>query len=80
MWMSNILILVDRNNADRNEVREIADAVADTGGVVEEVNEERYLIEAAVPSHMVATISAMEGVSYVRVVFSYHCPAALQAA
>jgi hypothetical protein len=74
MWMSNILILVDRNNVDHNELRELADAVADTGATVDAINDERHLIEATAPSHLVPLISAMEGISYVRTVFNYHCP------
>jgi hypothetical protein len=74
MWMSNILILVDRNNVDHNQLRDLADAVTDAGASVMEVNDERHLIEATAPSHLVPIISAMEGVSYVRTVFNYHCP------
>jgi hypothetical protein len=72
MWMSNILILVDRNNVDHNQLRDLADAVTDAGATVLEVNDERHLIEATSPSHLVPIISAMEGVSYVRTVFNYH--------
>jgi hypothetical protein len=81
MWMSNILILVNRNNADRNDLLDIAAAVADTGANVIHVDQERFAIEAAAPSCAIATIAAMEGVSYVRCVFNYLCrPESLQAA
>jgi len=73
MWFSNILILVDRNNADRNGLLDIAAAVTDTGTNVINVDEDHYAIEAAAPAEAVATIAAMEGVSYVRCVFSYLC-------
>ena len=55
--------------------------MADTGANVIHVDEERFAIEAAVPSGAIATIAAMEGVSYVRCVFNYLCrPESLQAA
>ena len=46
------------------------------------VDEETFIIEAAAPSEVVAIIQAMEGVSYVRCVFSYLCddPAPARAA
>jgi hypothetical protein len=82
MWFSNVLIVVNRNNADRNGLLDIAAGVADTGTNVLNVDEETFVIEAAAPSEAVATIQAMEGVSYVRCVFSYLCekPTALQVA
>jgi hypothetical protein len=80
MWMSNILILVNRDNADRNGLLDISAAVADAGANVIHVDEERFAIEAAAPTGAVATISAMEGVSYVRCVFSYVCDVPSRAA
>jgi hypothetical protein len=73
MWISNVLIVVNRNNADRNGLLDIAAAVMDTGTSVVHVDEDRFVIEAAAPSEVVPTIQAMEGVSYVRCVFSYLC-------
>jgi hypothetical protein len=73
MWISNVLIVVNRNNADRNGLLDIAAAVADTGTSVVHVDEENFVIEAAAPTGVVPTIQAMEGVSYVRCVFSYLC-------
>jgi hypothetical protein len=35
------------------------------------VDEDRFVIEAAAPSAVIPTIQAMEGVTYVRCVFSY---------
>jgi acetolactate synthase small subunit len=71
MWFSNVLIVVNRNNADRNGLLDIAAAVADTGTSVVNVDEDRFIIEAAAPSEVIPTIQAMEGVTYVRCVFSY---------
>ena len=73
MWMSDILILVNKRNVDHNSLLDIAAAVTETGATVISVDSELFAIEAAVPSDAVATISAMEGVSYVRCVFSYLC-------
>lgn len=71
--MSNVLIVVDRNNADRNGVADIALALVETGAVVLGVDEQRWLIEATLPAHEVPTVAAMEGVSYIRSVFTYLC-------
>jgi hypothetical protein len=79
MWMSNLLIVVDRNNVDHNELNELAAAIADAGAEVCEIDEEHLTIEASAPAQVVPTISAMEGVTYVRVVFSYFCALAAAA-
>ena len=73
MWMSDILILVNRKNADRNSLMDIAAAVADTGATVVNIDEELFTIEAAAPAAAVAVIHAMEGVTYVRCIFNYYC-------
>jgi hypothetical protein len=71
MWISNVLIVVNRNNADLNGLQDIAAAVADTGTTVINVDEDCFVIEAAAPSAVVPIIMAMEGVTYVRSVFHY---------
>lgn len=73
MWMSDVLILVNQQNVDRNSLRDIAAAVADTGANVVSVDEQAFTIEAAAPSSVLAVIAAMEGVTYVRCIFSYLC-------
>ena len=49
----------------------IAAGMTDAGAHVIHVDEDRFAIEAACPTGAVATVSAMEGVSYVRCVFNY---------
>lgn len=71
MWVSNIFILVNKDNVDRNGLHDIVAAVADTGTDIIHVDDDRFAIEAAAPSGALATIAAMEGVSYVRCAFSY---------
>ena len=71
MWMSNLFILVDQRNADRNTMPDIACAVEHVGGKIVNLDEQSYLIEAVVPTRDVPTIAAMEGVAYVRSVFTY---------
>jgi hypothetical protein len=71
--MSNVLIMVNRNNADRNELGDIAAAVTDTGASVIAVDENLFAIEATAPAEAVPVIGAMEGVAYVRCVFNYMC-------
>ena len=82
MWISDILIVINQHNSDRNTLLDIAAAVADTGASVVCVDEEAFTIEATAPADVVGVINAMEGVSYVRCVFSYHCdgPEPVQAA
>jgi len=69
--MSNILIVVDRNNPDHNALGDIAAAVCDAGASVVSVDEASHVIEACVPTDQLSVIKSMEGVSYVRSVFTY---------
>jgi hypothetical protein len=73
MWMSNVLIVIDQNNADKNCVADLAAAVAETGATYINIDAACGIIEAAVPAHEVPTVAAMAGVSYVRSVFTYFC-------
>ena len=52
MWMSNVLIVVDRNNLDHNDLSELAAAVRDAGADVCELDEEHLTIEATAPAHV----------------------------
>jgi hypothetical protein len=70
MWMSECIVVVDCNNADANTVADIAAAVGQIGDV-QFVNESQYVIGASVPAHELPTIHAMDGVAYIRCVFSY---------
>jgi len=70
MWMSDCIIVVNRNNVDRNGIEDIAAAVRELGAVAQ-VDEQRFVIEATIPADEIPTVSAMEGVTYVRCVFSY---------
>jgi hypothetical protein len=71
MWMSNIYIMINQHNFDRNDLGELCAAVMDTGATIVSVDEQSLLIEATTPSQIVPTIAAMEGVCYVRCIFSY---------
>jgi hypothetical protein len=71
MWMSNVLIVIDRNNPDRNSITDLAAAVQETGAEVVNVDDHNLVIEADMPTHEVVTVAAMDGVAYVRNVFSY---------
>jgi seryl-tRNA(Sec) selenium transferase len=71
MWMSNVLIVVDRNNPDRNSLTDLAAAVGETGANIINIDEENLVIEADLPTHEVVVVAAMDGVAYVRSVFSY---------
>jgi len=69
---SDILIVADQNNVDKNKLEEIADAVRYGGGNIEEVDTSRCVIEATVDPREIPVIERMEGVSYVRPIFTYH--------
>jgi hypothetical protein len=71
MWMSNVLIVVDRNNPDRNSLTDLAEAVKIAGAENVSLDEDSQLIEADMPTHEVVVVAAMDGISYVRNVFSY---------
>ena len=71
MWMSNVLIVVDQNNVDRNTLSDLGAAVAEIGASDMITDEANHVIEAVVPSQEVSLIAAMDGVSYVRSVFTY---------
>ncbi len=71
MWISNVLIVVDRNNPDHNSLTDLAAAVQETGAQVVGIDDENHVIEADMPTHEVVTVAAMDGVAYVRNVFSY---------
>ena len=72
MWMTDVLVMVNRQNVDRNGLRDIASAVADSGGTNIETDEENHVIAATVPSTAILDVCAMEGVTYCRQVFSYY--------
>ena len=79
MWMSNCLIVINKNNVDANSLDDIAAAVREIGAVVT-VNEGQHVIEAALPAHEVPVLHHIPGVAYVRCVFNYFCGTALIAA
>jgi hypothetical protein len=71
MWISNVLIVVDRNNPDHNSIADLAEAVKEAGANVIGIDDENHVIEADMPTHEVVTVAAMDGVCYVRNVLSY---------
>ena len=71
MWMSNVLIVVDRNNPDHNSIADLAEAVKIAGAENVSIDEGSQLIEADMPTHEVVVAAAMDGISYIRNVFSY---------
>ena len=50
MWMSEVIIVVDPRNADRNSLNEIAAALVDAGGCVLEIDEGRGVLTVTVAS------------------------------
>ncbi len=80
MWMSNLYVVVDPRNADRNSLNDIASAISETGATVLAIDEQNHVIEAIAPTDAIATIRQMDGVSYVRGSFSYFKEAAQGAA
>ncbi|HEY3838615.1 MAG TPA: hypothetical protein VGL72_18680 [Bryobacteraceae bacterium] len=71
MWMSNIYIVINQKNSDKNTLFDLLAAVTETGATIVSVDEQNHLIEATTPAQEVSTIAAMEGVAYVRCLFNY---------
>lgn len=69
--MSNVLIVVDKNNPDHNSINDLAEAVKLAGAENVSVNSDSQLIEADMPTHEVVVAAAMDGITYIRSVFSY---------
>lgn len=74
MMMCDMLIVIDPRHPDRNSLEEVVSALQCMGATVVEIDTSRHVIEAVVPATQVATLEHLGGVSYVRPVFSYHCP------
>lgn len=72
MWMSEVIIVVDPRNADRNSLNEIAAALVDAGGCVLEIDETRGVLTVTVAAGLLAMVRAMEGVAYVRPTMTYY--------
>ena len=71
MWMSNIYVVVDRRNADRNSLEDITQAISSAGATIVSLDERCHVIEAAIPTSEIPVVRAMDGVSYVRTIFNY---------
>ncbi len=80
MWMSNLLIVVNPNNADRNGLNDLAAAITEANAQIISIDEQNHVIEAAAPTHEVPLIAAMDGVSYIRTVFTYFSGEPIKAA
>ncbi len=71
MWMSNVFVVINQNNTDRNSLCDLCQAIGETGAAIIAVDDQKHVIEANVPAHEVPTIVAMEGVTCVRSFFNY---------
>jgi hypothetical protein len=72
MWMSNILITVDRLSARQSGLIDISAAIASMEeSAVLNVDEQHHVIEASVPAHELPKVKEIAGVCYVRCVFNY---------
>ena len=72
MWMCEACIVVEPRNPDGNSLTDLVNAVRDAGASIEQVDEERQVINAIVSANDLATIRMMEGIAYVRVICLYH--------
>jgi hypothetical protein len=66
MWMSEILIVVNSKNADKNALHEIAGAVGYLGGSDVAIDDANTTLTATVPCSQVSTVHHIEGVTYIR--------------
>ena len=74
MMMCDMLIVIDPRHPDQNSLDELVGALECMGATIVEIDTARHVIEAVVPASHVADLHHLGGVSYVRPVFSYHCP------
>lgn len=74
MMMCDLLIVIDPKHPDRNSLDELVCALESMGATICEIDTARHVIEAVVPASQVAELDHLGGVSYIRPVFSYHCP------
>ncbi len=65
------MIVINPRNVDCNSLAELTSAINDLGATSVEVDAHRHVIEATLPACEVPTVSAMEGVAYVRNFFTY---------
>ena len=72
MWMTEIQIVVDRDNVDHNGLRDIAAAVADAGAICVEIDDDHHVLTATMPASAVQFVHVREGVRYVRPVLTYY--------
>jgi hypothetical protein len=69
-----MLIVIDPKHPDQNSLDEVVCALQCMDATIVEIDTARLVIEAVVPASQVATLEHLGGVSYLRPVFSYHCP------
>jgi hypothetical protein len=74
MMMCDLLIVIDPKHPDRNSLDELVSALECMNATIVEIDTARHVIEAVVPATQFETLHHLGGVSYVRPVFSYHCP------
>ena len=74
MMMCDLLIVIDPKHPDRNSLGELVSALECMNATIVEIDTARHVIEAVVPATQLETLHHLGGVSYVRPVFSYHCP------
>jgi hypothetical protein len=72
MFISHVFIVVNPVNADGNCSEDIMAAIIDAGASQVECGESS-IIQATIPTHELAIINRMEGVSYIRPDITYWC-------
>ncbi len=71
MWMSDILIVVNSKNVDKNGLKEIAGAVGYLGASEVAVDEGSSTLTATIATSHVPTVKHIEGVTYIRPTLSW---------
>ena len=71
MWVSEVLLVIDPRNADRNTADDIAAALHSAGAHAIEIDESGQTVSATMPTSDMSLLQHIAGVSYVRPVHSY---------
>lgn len=71
MWFSDVLLVIDPRNADKNSASDIAAALVAAGASSIEIDESGATVSATMPTTDLSLLQHIDGVSYVRPVHSY---------
>jgi hypothetical protein len=75
MWISEVLLVIDPRNADKNTATDIAAALSSAGAHDVEVGDGGSTVSVTMPTSELSLLQHIDGVSYVRPVHHYFATA-----